>query len=252
MAHCAPAIAQDRAVTATLLHRCWQSLVILLLLATSAFALEAPAPYALAQRIDLVTLLPPPPAAGSAADKEDLAQLLALQHSRSEAELELAKADAQASVFRFADALGDGFTAASLPHTAQLFERLTRSIGTVVNPVKDHWNRPRPFVASSAIQPQMRPDGATYPSGHGALARLYAIVLADLLPAQRRPIFERADRFARGRLVIGVHYPSDIEAGSIAASVIAAELRQQDDFRRDFAAAREELAAWQSKTVGKD
>lgn len=221
---------------------------VLLGLATPAPAQkepQPPKPYALDAALDLVTLLPPPPAPGSAADKDDLARLLAIQASRSEAELALADADAEASVFRFADVLGANFGPAQLPHTAALFGRLTKSVGSKVNPVKDHWNRPRPFLASNAVKPQQRPDGATYPSGHGTLARLYAIVLADLLPDKRRLVFERADRFARGRLVLGVHYPSDVEAGAIAAAVIAAELRRQEEFRQDFAAARDELARWQ-------
>lgn len=224
---------------------------MLLGLTAPAFALQEaqpPQPYALDATLELVTLLPPPPAPGSSADKDDLARLLAIQSSRSEAELALANADAEASVFRFADVLGAHFTAQQLPQTAALFGRLTRSIGAKVNPVKDYWNRPRPFLASDAVKPQQRPDGATYPSGHGTLARLYAIVLAELLPEKRRLIFERADRFAHGRLVLGVHYPSDVEAGAIAAAVIAAELRRQEEFRRDFAAAKAELARWKPGT----
>ncbi|GMV30273.1 MAG: hypothetical protein AMXMBFR59_23980 [Rhodanobacteraceae bacterium] len=214
-----------------------------------AFSLTAVArgtaePYPLAARLDLVTLLPPPPASGTEAERADLAAVLALQASRSAAQIELAKADAEASVFRFADAIGADFQAARLPHTARLFERITASIGAVVGPVKDHWNRPRPFLASAKVEPLLRPDGATYPSGHGALARLYAIVLADLMPDRRRDIFARGDRFAQGRVVNGVHYPSDIEAGYLAATAIAAELRHEATFRDDFARAREELAAW--------
>jgi acid phosphatase (class A) len=220
--------------------------LLLAVLSPLAIALSGAEPYPLAQRIDLASLLPPPPAAGSDADRADLAAVLALQQSRSEAQLALAKADAEASVFRFADTVGKDFDAGRLPQTALLFERLTRSIGAVVGPAKDHWNRPRPFLASNEVHPTSRPDGSTYPSGHAVLARLYAIVLADLLPQKRREIFARGDRFAQGRLVNGVHYPTDIEAGLIAATVIAAELRQQQAFRDDLARAREELTAWQA------
>lgn len=224
---------------------------LLVLLACLAFAATAVArgttePYPLAAALDLSTLLPPPPAPGSAADRADLAAVLALQKSRSEAQLALAKADAEASVFRFADAVGADFSAARLPQTAKLFERITASIGAVVAPAKDHWNRPRPFIASGEVEPTSKPDGATYPSGHAVLARLYAIVLADLMPQKRREIFARGDRFAQGRLVNGVHYPSDIDAGFLAATAIAAELRRQGAFRDDFARARDEIAAWQA------
>jgi acid phosphatase (class A) len=220
-----------------------------LVISVAAVARGTAEPYPLAARLDLVTLLPPPPASGTEADRADLAAVLALQASRSTAQIELAKADAEASVFRFADAIGGDFDAAHLPQTARLFERLTASISAVVGPVKDHWNRPRPFLASGKVEPLLRPDGATYPSGHGVLARLYAIVLADLMPEKRREIFARGDRFAQGRLVNGVHYPSDIEAGFLAATAIAAELRQQAAFRDDLAKAREELAAWRKRAA---
>lgn len=223
--------------------------LLLAVLSPLAAALSGVEPYPLAQRIDLTSLLPPPPSAGSDADRADLAAVLALQQSRSEAQLDLAKADAEASVFRFADAVGKDFAAERLPHTTLLFERMTRSIGAVVGPAKDHWNRPRPFLTSSMVHPASRPDGPTYPSGHAVLARLYAIVLADLLPQKRREIFARGDRFAQGRLVTGVHYPTDVEAGLIAATVIAAELRQQQAFRDDLARARQELTAWHTAAV---
>lgn len=219
-----------------------------------AFSLAAAArstaePYPLVGELDLVGLLPPPPASGSQADRADLAAVIALQKSRSATQIELAKADAEASIFRFADAIGSDFDAAHLPQTARLFERMTASISAVVGPVKDHWNRPRPFLASKDVEPLLRPDGATYPSGHGVLARLYAIVLADLLPDKRREIFARGDLFAQGRLVNGVHYPSDVEAGFLAATAIAAELRRQPAFRSDLAKARAEIAAWKSRAA---
>lgn len=221
--------------------------LLCLTLSAAAAARGTAEPYPLAAALDLTALLPPPPANGSEADRADLAAVLAMQQSRSRAQLELAKADAEASVFRFADAVGGDFDAAHLPQTARLFERLTASVSPVVGPVKDHWNRARPFVASGAVEPASRPDGATYPSGHATLARLYAIVLADLLPDKRREIFARGDRFAQGRLVNGVHYPTDIEAGFLAATAIATELHRQTAFRDDVARAREELAAWRRR-----
>ena len=58
----------------------------------------------------------------------------------------------------------------------------------------------------------------------------------------------RLDGLDRGRLVLGVHYPSDVEAGAIAAAVIATELRRLEEFKREFAAAKVELARWKPAT----
>jgi acid phosphatase (class A) len=215
--------------------------VCLLLVAAPAAARDAPEPYVVQGGIELTRLLPPPPAPDTPAGKADLDAVLATQRARSAAEAASAQADAEATVFRFADVLGDGFAADRLPLTARLFGRLTKSIGPVVNPAKEHWHRARPFVASSAVEPLSRPDGDTYPSGHGALARLYAIVLADLLPGRRDAIFARADRFAWNRVVNGVHYPTDVTAGAIAGTLIAQRLQADAAFRADFTAAQREL-----------
>lgn len=216
-------------------------LILLLGLAFGAVAREAPEPYAVKGVIDLVRLLPPPPAPDTPAGKADLEAVLAVQRARTEAQAAAATADAEATVFRFADVVGEGFRAEALPETARLFARLTRSIGPVVNPAKDHWKRARPFVTSNAVTPLSKPDGDTYPSGHGALARLYAVVLADLVPAKRDAIFARADAFAWNRVVNGVHYPSDVAAGAIAGTLIAQALASDATYRADLERARQEL-----------
>jgi acid phosphatase (class A) len=43
------------------------------------------------------------------------------------------------------------------------------------------------------------------------------------------------------RVVGGVHYPSDVEAGRIDATTIASIMMQNRDFQSDLAAARAEL-----------
>ncbi|UXI66869.1 acid phosphatase [Tahibacter amnicola] len=218
------------------------ALAWLMLFAFVASVQAAEPPYDLKGRLDLTTLLAPPPTVESQAGKDDLAAVLAEQERRTEALAAQAKADAEVSIFRFANVIGEGFTADRLPRTARLFERLANSVSAVVTPAKDHWARPRPFLASTQVQPTSRPEGATYPSGHGTIARMYAIVLADLIPEKRAAIFSRGDEYAWGRIVNGVHYPSDVSAGAIAGTLIAAELRRDAGFREDFDAAKAELA----------
>jgi acid phosphatase (class A) len=67
------------------------------------------------------------------------------------------------------------------------------------------------------------------------------IVLADLVPEKRSQIMARASEYGFNRVVGGVHYRSDIEAGRIAGSVIAQALFMSEDFRTQLAAARAEL-----------
>ena len=195
--------------------------------------------------IELSNLLPPPPAAGSAGDRQDLQAVLAVQRSRTPAEQSAAKADVERSVFRFADALDPSLQAATLPKTAAFFERVADFGKAEVKEVKLYWRRARPPVRSDQVQPlsKEKPDDWSYPSGHATFGYTTAILLANMVPEKRAEIFARADLYAQHRVVMGVHFPSDIEAGRLAGTVIGAQLLQQADWQADYQAARAELRA---------
>lgn len=72
---------------------------------------------------------------------------------------------------------------------------------------------------------------------------LHALLLARMVPEQRNAIIEEGREHGRGRLVSGVHYPSDIEAGRILGTVLVALLEQGARYRADFEAARTEMRA---------
>ena len=67
------------------------------------------------------------------------------------------------------------------------------------------------------------------------------IVLSNMVPEKRAEIMARAAEYANNRVVGGVHYRSDIEAGRITGTVIAARLQTRDDFNQAFEAAKSEL-----------
>jgi acid phosphatase (class A) len=67
------------------------------------------------------------------------------------------------------------------------------------------------------------------------------LMLADLVPERREQLEARAAEFARQRMVCGVHFPSDVRAGEIAARLLLAQLEQQPGFQRDAARAALEL-----------
>jgi acid phosphatase (class A) len=69
------------------------------------------------------------------------------------------------------------------------------------------------------------------------------IILSNMVPERRREIMTRAWEYGWNRVVGGMHFRSDIEAGRLAGSAIATALMQRADFRAEFAAARAELRA---------
>ncbi len=209
-------------------------------------AANAASPYFDANTLDLSRVLPPPPGDDSAITRSEIALMLKIQQERTPEEAELARADASYSVFRFADALGhpDVFNAKALPITNSLFRKVLHEEGAVVQAGKRGFKRPRPFVLEPRIEPVIKkPTNDSYPSGHAMWSRVVGLLLADMLPEYSEKIMARADDFAFHRVVAGVHYPSDVEAGKHAGTALAAFLLASPAFQPDYAEARRELRA---------
>jgi acid phosphatase (class A) len=66
-------------------------------------------------------------------------------------------------------------------------------------------------------------------------------MLANMVPEKRAELFARSAEFSSNRIVLGVHYPTDIEAGRIAATAMAAVFMQNPAFTSEMEAARPEL-----------
>jgi undecaprenyl-diphosphatase len=58
------------------------------------------------------------------------------------------------------------------------------------------------------------PDKGSFPSGHTLHAVMGALVVAHLMPALTVPFVVIALLVAASRVVLGVHYPSDVAAGA--------------------------------------
>ncbi|WP_429509784.1 acid phosphatase [Paraburkholderia sp. MM5482-R2] len=133
------------------------------------------------------------------------------------------------------------------PKTAALFEAVDHDAERVAKGGKHFFSRARPFIASRDVQPIVpkRPgdDYNSYPSGHATFGYLCAILLAQMVPEKRDALFAREREFGMNRVVDGVHYPGDVEAGRIDGTLVAAALMANPDFQRDFADAKAEVRA---------
>lgn len=222
--------------------RAWQCLWLIVLLLLPQPLAARGAYFVGLDQVDLTKLLPPPPAVDSPQHRQEIEKLLRLQHERSPDQEAFAQADVDRSVFRFADVLGEAFRKNTLPVAAAFFRAVARNTSYLLAPAKRYWNRPRPYVTNPAVQPCVpREDNASYPSGHAAFATVTSIILANMIPEKAPQIYERAQAYRRNREIGGVHHASDIEAGRIAGTVIAAFLFQDTAFQKDFARARAEM-----------
>ncbi len=196
---------------------------------------------------DVAALLPPPPAPGSLAAQADLETVLQAQAWRTPAQVAwalLVDADDSFAMFGADNLLGPKFTKQNLPRLAAFLDAYGNELDPMDEAAKRMFTRPRPFVVDPAVQPCVRRlSSSSYPSGHALFAYLDAAVLAEIFPAKRAALFERAHRIAWARVLGGAHFPTDIEAGRrLAEVVIAAELKNPafraalDDCKREAAA----------------
>ena len=195
------------------------------------------------EQVDLAKLLAPPPSDQSFQTQAEIVELIQIQKTSTPQEKSLAASDDRISVFQFAPSiLGPKFTLENVPLTEELFRRLNKDAISIFSDPKEKWNRTRPFVVNTEIKAcSEHASSGAYPSGHSICGYLTAIVLADMIPEKRTEFFERASQYARNRIVCGVHYRSDIEAGQIGGTVIAAFAMQNPRFRKEFEEARKEV-----------
>lgn len=207
-------------------------------------------PYLTADEVPLTILLPPPPTVGSAEQQSDLAAVLDAQNARTPESTQRAIEDSTRSVMRFSEALGLEAASRDIPQTKVLFREIAHEAEDLTDSAKQVFHRTRPFVDDSGVKPLIvtpadgsRPTGQTpsYPSGHSTFGWAAGILLAQMVPERSGAIFARAAEFAHNRLVAGVHYPSDVEAGRVCGTVIANALWHSARFRADFDAAKVEL-----------
>ena len=67
------------------------------------------------------------------------------------------------------------------------------------------------------------------------------IVLSNMVPEKRAEIMNRAWDFAENRIIGGIHFRSDIDAGRISGNLIAEKIMEQPDFKAEYTPARAEL-----------
>jgi acid phosphatase (class A) len=228
--------------------------------------------YSVVSTFDATRMLPPPPT-DEAAVARDLEGVRAAQRARTPEQAAQAEEASTVDVFLFASVLGPRFTPERVPKTAAFLRRVFLSSLPYLQATKNCWNRLRPFVVDPTLAPLARSLASTetrsaptplaassfpsdspctasvgdashapsYPSGHAVVGAMMAILLAEIVPEQRPQLFEFGWKYGDARVVSGVHFPSDVEAGRILGTLLIEMMQQDARFRADLRGAREEL-----------
>jgi acid phosphatase (class A) len=208
---------------------------------------------------DSARLLPPPPAADTAALAQDEEVQRGAFALRGTPRWDLAALDTRLrfpqAAENFSCALGVAVDAVATPRLYVLMERSINDAARSTGAAKRLYKRPRPFVKLE--QPTCKPDDepilrgdGSFPSGHAAAGMAVALVLAEVAPDRLNELLARGRSFGESRMVCNFHWQSDVIAGRHMAAATVARLQSQPEFQADVEAARKEYAAARSKGAG--
>jgi acid phosphatase (class A) len=211
-----------------------------------AFAGETALNYLQPGHPEVITLLAPPPLAGSVEQETDLDTVRRAVHAATSDEVAAAFSERSFSVFNFTEPVGAFFIPANLPKTTAFFQRVQQDARATTEVGKNFWKRPRPFVMDPTLAAGPLERNFSYPSGHSTETMVLALVLADLLPEKRDALIAHARTMGWHRVQIARHYPTDIYAGRVLAQAIVRELKKSDAFEKELAGVKTEIEAVQA------
>jgi hypothetical protein len=194
--------------------------------------------------VNAIDLLPPPPAPASAEGTADLDDVLKAQAARTDEDVDRIKAESKLTPDAFQKVMGPGFTRKSCPNLYALLEDAGQDSKSFSSKAKESFARPRPKFADARVLPVVHGDDEpSYPSGHATRAMTWARILCEIAPEKKNALLDRAEEIGWDRVIIGVHYPSDVYAGEVFGQALAQAMIRNAEFQKRLVKAKEEFNA---------
>lgn len=172
------------------------------------------------------------PRENSARWKDDFKQLHEYQDSRDEAQCALGRRQEHPTYEAIFMSKDSPLSREEADKAQGLVAKVMKLADRISTYHKGQFKRPRPYDVDDTLEPcAKKPGGAkSYPSSHSANAMAGACVLAELFPHSRQLILDYGASSGELRAVIGVHHPSDVQAGQKLGNEICRALLQDEEF----------------------
>lgn len=187
----------------------------------NSVSLEFPIPDIIS--FDYKTILNPPPSNTDPKTLKELTFVAESTFNRSEAEIE--------RIYSIDRDLDAPFIKLLSKYKLEYPQEYINTFYNVVEPVlmniKHYWNRPRPVQLAKLFNIKIDPivtrtvHTPSYPGGHVTYSKLVANILKHHYPQIENKILDNiVYDTARARVMMGVHFPSDNQAGILFANYV--------------------------------
>jgi len=103
-------------------------------------------------------------------------------------------------------------------YSQEYFYNIGEKVDGLVLYYKKKYGRSRP--SQEGVRHYLPSSTPSYPSGHTTEAFVFANILSKLHPEHKESFFKLAELISLSRVVLGLHYPSDNDAGKTLAEFI--------------------------------
>ena len=182
----------------------------------------------------------PPPRAGSREEARDFHILHNFQKTRTARECARGEIyNHGPGVFSFRNFFGDLLSPEELSAAGPAMQEAFTASNTLANSYKRRYTRAYPFEHPGfrSCVGDGKGDGS-YPSGHATVSSASACLLAEIYPRKAEKILERGEFHGDIRVVIGRHFPSDVEEGKRLGKQICQHLLRDPEFKSQLESLR--------------
>ncbi|MBL6664629.1 MAG: phosphatase PAP2 family protein [Rickettsiales bacterium] len=174
--------------------------------------------------------------------KDEVRYIIKLQQNPDLGEIEEAFKERHLEPEMVATFVNKNLTRDKCQKLYQLLDRVHQTSRVVTSNAKNYWDMKRPYVAIETIKPLIAAhSNPAYPSGHTTGSYTIARVLSMVFPKQKSEFISRAQEIAEHRILVGMHFPQDIEAGKELSLLIVGGLIQDKHFLKDLEKAKKEV-----------